>query len=49
MRFIFIFLVFGFLLLWLYFEINGDGVEMESHIPEHPVYGDDKPLNKGKI
>ena len=29
-------------------EINGDGVEMESHIPEHPVYGDDKPLTKGK-
>ena len=30
-------------------EWNNEGMDIKSNTPEHPVYGDDKPLNKGKI
>ena len=29
-------------------KIGGNGVKMESQTPENPVWGDDKPLKKGK-
>ena len=29
-------------------EIGGNGVKMESQTPKSPVWGDDKPLKKGK-
>ena len=29
-------------------KIGGNGVKMESNTPENPVWGDDKPLKKGK-
>jgi cytochrome c biogenesis protein CcdA len=29
-------------------KIGGNGVKMESKTPESPVWGDDKPLKKGK-
>lgn len=29
-------------------KIGGNGVKMESQTPEDPVWGDDKPLKKGK-
>ena len=29
-------------------EWDNEGMDIESNTPESPIYGDDKPLNKGK-